>query len=585
MSSPTQLTFDDQSYYSNVMNGNAPGNALIGVNLNNNNVNMNGVNVNIGAMSLNGYGQSLQPMQTQANGINQPGNNNNQILNGIEGNQPFVEQPRNQSVSEQRISNQPLNRATFNDDFDFSLHQFDEYQRPDDLTRHNSFHGGYNGYQGYGGMGHSKSGQDLSSLQKKPTLQSSRSAYNLRGELRGVNTDLRIQDDFHESPNIHTSVSNHDIQSSIYLMDLMPALSSSVSNQLLSDSPMLFSRPPQATPRRVLRKKSLSVSSMQTPYTPLKGQVSPISLATACAKVSKTPHLKLKGHTRSRSRLSVENGITSSNSFLNNPFYTPSTFISPKIDQISTDLDDLETPLPTPNSRLSEKESPYSPSSPNMRANPYLDSLINQENDAFKELKKAKSYSNIRREDEKLDLSKSFVDRIDLLLPQFTGQYTSAQTSIQTTHGNNQNGQNMNQNDIQNGINSHSFTKSFPASVDLASIASPGLLPPMATFSVQYDEAPTVPTSSLVQLNLMSKIDIPIVKNNRGDKNDRLDPKKKHKCPICDLRFQRPEHVKRHMKSHLLEKPFVCDVGECGKRFNRKDNLKAHLKKIHGRVL
>lgn len=48
--------------------------------------------------------------------------------------------------------------------------------------------------------------------------------------------------------------------------------------------------------------------------------------------------------------------------------------------------------------------------------------------------------------------------------------------------------------------------------------------------------------------------------------------------------FQRPEHVKRHLKSHSSEKPFECQMPNCGKRFNRKDNLKAHLKKIHGLV-
>lgn len=65
---------------------------------------------------------------------------------------------------------------------------------------------------------------------------------------------------------------------------------------------------------------------------------------------------------------------------------------------------------------------------------------------------------------------------------------------------------------------------------------------------------------------------------------DQIDPKKKHKCPLCFARFQRPEHVKRHLKSHSDEKPFVCDFPDCDKRFNRKDNLKAHLKKIHGTV-
>ncbi|KAI3402745.2 CAS5 [Candida oxycetoniae] len=76
----------------------------------------------------------------------------------------------------------------------------------------------------------------------------------------------------------------------------------------------------------------------------------------------------------------------------------------------------------------------------------------------------------------------------------------------------------------------------------------------------------------------------PTVRNNRSDKNDKTDPKKKHKCPICESRFQRPEHVKRHLKSHSSDKPFHCEEANCGKCFNRKDNLKAHLKKIHGTI-
>ncbi|ODV59181.1 C2H2-type zinc finger protein ASCRUDRAFT_16582, partial [Ascoidea rubescens DSM 1968] len=52
-------------------------------------------------------------------------------------------------------------------------------------------------------------------------------------------------------------------------------------------------------------------------------------------------------------------------------------------------------------------------------------------------------------------------------------------------------------------------------------------------------------------------------------------------CPLCKARFHRPEHVKRHLRSHSSEKPFHCDQPGCNKRFNRNDNLKAHLRKIH----
>ena len=59
------------------------------------------------------------------------------------------------------------------------------------------------------------------------------------------------------------------------------------------------------------------------------------------------------------------------------------------------------------------------------------------------------------------------------------------------------------------------------------------------------------------------------------------DGKKPHQCPLCGGIFQRPEHLKRHMRSHSSEKPFECD--ECGKKFNRADNMKAHQRKLHGR--
>lgn len=67
----------------------------------------------------------------------------------------------------------------------------------------------------------------------------------------------------------------------------------------------------------------------------------------------------------------------------------------------------------------------------------------------------------------------------------------------------------------------------------------------------------------------------------RNGTNSNNDPKKQHGCTLCQMKFQRPEHVKRHMLSHSSEKPFACTEPDCGKRFNRNDNLKQHLRNIH----
>lgn len=39
------------------------------------------------------------------------------------------------------------------------------------------------------------------------------------------------------------------------------------------------------------------------------------------------------------------------------------------------------------------------------------------------------------------------------------------------------------------------------------------------------------------------------------------------KCSICHSTFRRPEHLKRHFRSHTKEKPFEC--AQCGRHFSR----------------
>jgi hypothetical protein len=58
------------------------------------------------------------------------------------------------------------------------------------------------------------------------------------------------------------------------------------------------------------------------------------------------------------------------------------------------------------------------------------------------------------------------------------------------------------------------------------------------------------------------------------------DPSKTFVCELCNRRFRRQEHLKRHYRSlHTQEKPFECH--ECGKKFSRSDNLSQHAR-THG---
>ena len=54
-------------------------------------------------------------------------------------------------------------------------------------------------------------------------------------------------------------------------------------------------------------------------------------------------------------------------------------------------------------------------------------------------------------------------------------------------------------------------------------------------------------------------------------------------CPLfsCGRMYKRMEHLKRHVRSHTMERPFQCH--RCSKKFSRQDNLNQHLR-IHMRM-
>jgi hypothetical protein len=92
------------------------------------------------------------------------------------------------------------------------------------------------------------------------------------------------------------------------------------------------------------------------------------------------------------------------------------------------------------------------------------------------------------------------------------------------------------------------------------------------------DDKKTPPSGSPETTTPMST---PAPANRRGRKQSLTeDPSKTFVCDICNRRFRRQEHLKRHYRSlHTADKPFECN--ECGKKFSRSDNLAQHAR-THG---
>ncbi|CAN8235396.1 unnamed protein product [Cochlearia groenlandica] len=58
----------------------------------------------------------------------------------------------------------------------------------------------------------------------------------------------------------------------------------------------------------------------------------------------------------------------------------------------------------------------------------------------------------------------------------------------------------------------------------------------------------------------------------------------KHTCNECSAQFKKLAHLKQHMQSHSLERPFVCYVDDCTSSYRRKDHLNRHLLTHKGKL-
>ncbi|EGN92342.1 hypothetical protein SERLA73DRAFT_79694 [Serpula lacrymans var. lacrymans S7.3] len=67
---------------------------------------------------------------------------------------------------------------------------------------------------------------------------------------------------------------------------------------------------------------------------------------------------------------------------------------------------------------------------------------------------------------------------------------------------------------------------------------------------------------------------IRIVDSDRRDARDGRG--KKHQCPHCSKRFNRPSSLKIHVNTHTGAKPYPCPFPGCGREFNVNSNMRRH---------
>ncbi|KAI9476364.1 MAG: hypothetical protein EXX96DRAFT_540893 [Benjaminiella poitrasii] len=54
--------------------------------------------------------------------------------------------------------------------------------------------------------------------------------------------------------------------------------------------------------------------------------------------------------------------------------------------------------------------------------------------------------------------------------------------------------------------------------------------------------------------------------------------RKRYECNLCSKHFNRPSALQTHIYTHTGEKPHMCDIPGCGRRFAVISNLRRHLR-------
>ncbi|KAH7652937.1 general transcription factor IIIA protein [Dioscorea alata] len=89
---------------------------------------------------------------------------------------------------------------------------------------------------------------------------------------------------------------------------------------------------------------------------------------------------------------------------------------------------------------------------------------------------------------------------------------------------------------------------------------------------------------ALIRSHILSYHQEDMADDKKGGMEGATEEKGGNTCEECGASFRKPAHLKQHMQSHSLQRPFACPLDDCPHSYRRKDHLTRHSLRHEGKI-